>query len=291
MKKTAAFLTLLMAVSSPSIIAQEKSANAETDKNLLIEILQGINNTTQKCCDFDITTENKGDYYSYSFMKEGKDSYITVLRSAQTYSIFTNTRIKLPEKHYLFAYDTPEGVAYYVSLAGRRASLEVEDVANILMANREMVESEETAVKGQIRQPNNNEDQQTEVSINQQQNKPLRKDAAFFSNLSFNKPIETDLDLLSYKNTLLTQRKVALIITLSGSTVGVVGASMMFLGMTDPSDVMSEIGKGIMIGGGIVAAAGGIWCVINEFNLMNCERKINDALTLRFGPTGIAIQF
>ena len=46
-----------------------------------------------------------------------------------------------------------------------------------------------------------------------------------------------------------------------------------------------------MAAGEIALLTGGIWMIVNEFKMVNSQRKINDHLILRYGPNGVALQF
>ena len=46
-----------------------------------------------------------------------------------------------------------------------------------------------------------------------------------------------------------------------------------------------------IVAGELAFLTGGIWMIVNEFKMVNSQRKINDHLILRYGPNGVALQF
>ena len=100
-------------------------------------------------------------------------------------------------------------------------------------------------------------------------------------------------DLLIYENHLLKNRKTALILSLSGTGVAVVSASVgTVIGASDgyAGDMPTGAAIGVLVGE-LAALTGGVMYVVNEFKLINCQRKINDHMILRYSPTGVALQF
>ncbi len=107
---------------------------------------------------------------------------------------------------------------------------------------------------------------------------------------SVNKAVTVDavwnskhVDLLDFENKLLDRRKTALILSIAGAGVSSIGAS---LGIGE-----SEVGATLTIVGGLATLTGGVWFLVNEFKLINCQKKINSHLTLRYTPTSIALTF
>ena len=45
-----------------------------------------------------------------------------------------------------------------------------------------------------------------------------------------------------------------------------------------------------IVAGELAFLTGGIWMIVNEFKMVNSQRKINDHLILRYGPNGVALQ-
>lgn len=105
-------------------------------------------------------------------------------------------------------------------------------------------------------------------------------------------------DLLSYQNHLLKNRKTAMIVTLSGLgvcvTSGVLGASVAQYEYSSGKVVSVDYPVAAAVGvivGECALLTGGIWMIVNEFKMVNSQRKINDHLILRYGPNGVALQF
>ena len=102
------------------------------------------------------------------------------------------------------------------------------------------------------------------------------------------------VDLLSYQNHLLKNRKTALIVSLAGAGVGVIG-SMVTVASIDASGgtytIDSPVGSALMGIGSIAVTTGGIWLLINEFKLIDSQKRINEHLILRYGPDGVRLQF
>ena len=93
--------------------------------------------------------------------------------------------------------------------------------------------------------------------------------------------------LLEDQNSLLQQRKAATILTLAGGLVGGLGAVM----VQNTTGAVSP-GMTIMcVTGGVAAFSGSIWLLVNGFQMINNEKKINDHLILRCTPGGVALEF
>ena len=96
------------------------------------------------------------------------------------------------------------------------------------------------------------------------------------------------LGLLNKQNQLLKQRQTALIIGLSGSAFA--SACYTTLRYIDGKALQQVFGIGFYVGAA-TALAGGVWGIVNEVQLINNKRKINDNLILKVNPNGIALQF
>ena len=103
-------------------------------------------------------------------------------------------------------------------------------------------------------------------------------------------------DLLSYENHLLKNRKTALILSLSGTGVAAVSAiagtaaGAVNASSTDVIEMPTGAAVGVLVGE-LAAVTGGVMLLVNEFKLINCQRKINDHVIMRCSPTGVAFQF
>jgi len=111
----------------------------------------------------------------------------------------------------------------------------------------------------------------------------------------FNNPGAVSLNtdyayLLNNQNRLLQNRKVALTLSIAGGAVAGIGSSVLQMAMME-EDGNPTPGAIITAVGGTCALVGGIWTMINEFKLIESQKKINDNLLLRFGPGGVALQF
>ena len=97
---------------------------------------------------------------------------------------------------------------------------------------------------------------------------------------------------------MLQSRKIAKIVSLTGAGVAAIGsATTVFSALLnyDP-EVGGEIevspaGSILTSVGSIAMAVGGIWLLVNDFKLINSQKRINENLILRYGPTGVALQF
>ena len=93
-------------------------------------------------------------------------------------------------------------------------------------------------------------------------------------------------ELLKRENTLLKQRSIATIITLSGGVVTTVG-----MVLRDNRGNVTNAGAVIGSIGLVTTAGAGAWLIVNEFQLISTRRKINEKMVLRVTPTGVALQF
>ncbi|MBO4571085.1 MAG: hypothetical protein J5699_04085 [Bacteroidales bacterium] len=100
--------------------------------------------------------------------------------------------------------------------------------------------------------------------------------------------------LLDDQNHKLDSRKYAMIISLSGAAVTFTGAVVGVMTAESNYDGTVSIGTpgtAIMAVGELVTAVGGIWLLINEFNMIKAQQRINDHLILKYGPSGVALTF
>lgn len=93
-------------------------------------------------------------------------------------------------------------------------------------------------------------------------------------------------ELLKRENTLLKQRTIATIITLSGGAVTTVG-----MALRDNRGIITNAGAVIGSIGLVTTVGAGVWLIVNEFQLISTRRKINEKMVLRVTPTGVALQF
>jgi len=93
-------------------------------------------------------------------------------------------------------------------------------------------------------------------------------------------------ELLKRENTLLKQRSIATIITLSGGVVTTVG-----MVLRDNRGNVTNAGAVIGSIGLVTTVGAGAWLIVNEFQLISTRRKINEKMVLRVTPTGVALQF
>ena len=93
-------------------------------------------------------------------------------------------------------------------------------------------------------------------------------------------------ELLKRENSLLKQRSIATIITLSGGVVTTVGMVLRDGrgNITNAGAVLGSIGL-------VTTVGAGAWLIVNEFQLISTRRKINEKMVLRVTPTGVALQF
>ncbi len=93
-------------------------------------------------------------------------------------------------------------------------------------------------------------------------------------------------ELLKRENSLLKQRSIATIITLSGGVVTTVG-----MVLRDNRGNVTNAGAVIGSIGLVTTVGAGAWLIVNEFQLISTRRKINEKMVLRVTPTGVALQF
>lgn len=92
--------------------------------------------------------------------------------------------------------------------------------------------------------------------------------------------------LLERENSLLGQRRIATIISLSGSVVTSVGLSL-----RDQNNRITQTGTVISSVGLLATLGSGVWLIVNEFQLISTRRKINEKTQLRVTPTGVSLHF
>lgn len=95
--------------------------------------------------------------------------------------------------------------------------------------------------------------------------------------------------LLEDQNSLLKQRKTAIIMSLAGSVVGGLGSAIVTTSAENGES--SPVGTVMAITGGACTLAGGVWLLMNEFQLINSQKAINNHLRLRYSPTGVVLEF
>ena len=108
------------------------------------------------------------------------------------------------------------------------------------------------------------------------------------------------IDRLSVQNRLLNNRKIAQIISLSGVGISIVSGVLCVEGAiyeVNPRTGENQLAKipvaplvGVAVGEAITLT-GTIWLVVNEFKMINAQKKINDHLILRYSPDGIKLMF
>ena len=107
------------------------------------------------------------------------------------------------------------------------------------------------------------------------------------------------MDLLAYQNHLLKNRKTALIVSLAGagtvtvSTIlGFVGATYSYNTNTGGTDIefpaFATVGQ---LAGSVAATTGAVWYLVNEFKMIDAQKRINNHLILRYGPDGVKLMF
>lgn len=93
------------------------------------------------------------------------------------------------------------------------------------------------------------------------------------------------VELLNRQNDLLSDRVIALSLSIGGGFLSGVMASLAENGYTNSAVAT------LLIASSATALVGGVWMIINEYQLISNRKKINNNLTLRYGPTGVALQF
>ena len=96
------------------------------------------------------------------------------------------------------------------------------------------------------------------------------------------------VEMLNRQNRLLTNRKIASCISLGGSALYLIGMNVATM---DTREKPSNTGYYLAGAGALAAAGGGIWLLVNEFCLINSQKKINNHLIVRYSPGGIALVF
>ena len=96
------------------------------------------------------------------------------------------------------------------------------------------------------------------------------------------------VEMLNRQNRLLTNRKIASCISLGGSALYLIGMNVATM---DTREKPSNTGYYLAGAGAVAAAGGGIWLLVNEFCLINSQKKINNHLIVRYSPGGIALVF
>ena len=111
----------------------------------------------------------------------------------------------------------------------------------------------------------------------------------YADNRPFSKTDINDIELsnlMIQESKLLNNRKVALILSLSGTAVGATAYAI----RNDKGGHSQGI-KALGYVGLATAAAGGIWLIVNEFQLISVRKDINDHMQVRIDPTGFKINF
>ncbi len=96
------------------------------------------------------------------------------------------------------------------------------------------------------------------------------------------------VEMLNRQNRLLTNRKIASCISLGGSALYLIGMNVATM---DTREKPSNTGYYLAGAGAVAAAGGGIWLLVNEFCLINSQKRINNHLIVRYSPGGIALVF
>ncbi len=96
------------------------------------------------------------------------------------------------------------------------------------------------------------------------------------------------VEMLNRQNRLLTNRKIATCISLGGSALYLIGMNVATM---DTREKPSNTGYYLAGAGAVAAAGGGIWLLVNEFCLINSQKRINNHLIVRYSPGGIALVF
>ena len=107
------------------------------------------------------------------------------------------------------------------------------------------------------------------------------------------------VDLLAYQNHLLKNRKTALIVSLSGigtvtvsTIIGFAGALYSYNSNTGGVDIQFPVyATAGQLAGSVAATTGAVWYLVNEFKMINAQKKINNHLILRYGPDGVKLMF
>ena len=108
------------------------------------------------------------------------------------------------------------------------------------------------------------------------------------------------VERMNYQNHLMNNRKVAMIVSLSGVGISIVSGVLCAEGsiyQVNPRTGENQLAKipvaplvGLAVGEA-VALTGGIWFLVNEFKMIDTQKKINDHLILHYGPDGVKLMF
>ena len=93
-------------------------------------------------------------------------------------------------------------------------------------------------------------------------------------------------NLMIRESRLLDNRKVALILSISGTALGATCYAI-----RNDKGGHSPAVKAFGYAGLATAAAGGVWLLVNEFQLIAIRKDINDRMQIRIDPTGFKINF
>ena len=91
--------------------------------------------------------------------------------------------------------------------------------------------------------------------------------------------------LTTHQNDLLSDRVAAICLSVGGGFLAGLTTSLIQNGA---DDIFTTT---LFITSTLAGVAGGVWMIVNELQLISNQKKINNALTLRYGPDGIALQF
>ena len=274
------FTTLLVLSVSYGVRAQNDKLQ-QRDKDEIEQRLKTLPTSNEEIketqSELQMCAEVYGNSLRYVFKRADGHNYIRVYVSQnKTYSIETNFKISLPKEYYLFSYSGIEENTYGVSSKGRKAIVNSDIAAQIVAINWKMEDDSQTEI---VEPDEQTKDKFVQTYYKTTTNKEEQK-TVFVP--------QTDIDLLAYQNRLLNQRKSALIIGVSGMSVAAIGGVVSFAA-TDTNTKI--VGSRISIGGVVIASIGGLWFIVNEFQMINTQKKLNKAMTLRYGPDGIALQF
>ena len=92
--------------------------------------------------------------------------------------------------------------------------------------------------------------------------------------------------LIAIQNKLLSNRRTALSISIAGSVLGTVGAVL----FNDNGEITDE-GAVLVLVGGLTAAVGEVWLLVNEFKLIDNKRLLNERIMLELNPSGVRLRF
>ncbi len=198
----------------------------------------------------------------YNFTKPGTQDTITVMGLNNVFCISSNVKIPMMNEYTSQKTETNDGSSLYmVLLNGKRARLEAGECAKIILTHFSLAEL-------------SNEPAEDEAANN---NLILSSEQRFL-NWQY-------VDLLKRQNTLLSERTTAICLSLGGSFLVGVASSLENTGAS--SDLVNVFGYT----GAVMGLVGGVWMLVNEFQLIQSRKKINNHLILRYGPNGIALQF